>query len=411
MHNVIIVGMQWGDEGKGKIVDLLTDHADAVVRFQGGNNAGHSLIHHHQKIVLRLIPSGALHPHVQCFLGNGMVVSPKALVDEIKELANFGFPLLHRLFISKACTLLLPYHVILDSARETNTSKSAIGTTKRGIGPAYEDKVARRALHAEDLLNQEVLAEKLAIIHDYHSFILENYYGVAKPSYNHILDELLSTADILRPLIADVGEMLHNLQQQKKRILFEGAQGTFLDIDHGTYPYVTSSNTVAGAAAVGTGLGPLCFDGVLGICKAYTTRVGDGPFLTELHDDIGRGIAERGQEFGSVTKRPRRCGWFDAVAMRESVRLNSVTYMGLTKLDVLDGLEKVKVCVNYKDSKPIYEEFPGWKEVTFGVTNYDDLPANAKHYLKHLEQLTGVPMALISTGPEKHHIIKLHDIF
>lgn len=424
--NVIILGAQWGDEGKGKIVDLLTEHAKCVVRFQGGHNAGHTLVIDGQRIVLRLIPSGILRPHVQCLIGNGVVLSPDALLTEMQELEAKNIPVSQRLRISEACSVLLPYHVALDQAREK--SKSAIGTTGRGIGPAYEDKIARRGLRVADLLDEERLTNKLAEIADYHNFLLEKYYGLEKLDFNAVLAQLLTGAEKIRPMVTDVAAVLSNYRQQEDNILFEGAQGTFLDIDHGTYPFVTSSNTTAGAAATGSGFGPLYFDYILGLAKAYTTRVGAGPFPTELFDDVGKRLAERGNEFGSVTGRPRRCGWFDAAAMRRSVQINSLSGLCLTKLDVLDGLDTVRICVGYQyndqhlsmppadaeilqQCKPIYEDMPGWQESTFGLTALEQLPANARAYLQRITEILGIPIDVISTGPDRNQTIVLRHPF
>lgn len=424
--NVIILGAQWGDEGKGKIVDLLTEHVKCVVRFQGGHNAGHTLVIDDQRIVLRLIPSGILRPHVQCLIGNGVVLSPDALLTEMQELETKGIPVSQRLRISEACSVLLPYHVALDQAREK--SKSAIGTTGRGIGPAYEDKIARRGLRVADLLDDNRLANKLAEIADYHNFLLEKYYGLAQLDFNVVLEQLLTAAEKIRPMVTDVAALLSNYRQQEDNILFEGAQGTFLDIDHGTYPFVTSSNTTAGAASTGSGFGPLYFDYILGLAKAYTTRVGAGPFPTELFDDVGKRLAERGNEFGSVTGRPRRCGWFDAAAMRRSVQINSLSGLCLTKLDVLDGLDTVRICVGYQyndqqlsmppadaeilqQCKPIYEEMPGWQESTFGLTALEQLPANARAYLERINEILGIPIDIISTGPDRNQTILLRHPF
>jgi adenylosuccinate synthase len=424
--NVIILGSQWGDEGKGKIVDLLTEHAVCVVRFQGGHNAGHTLVINGERIVLRLIPSGILRSHVQCLIGNGVVLSPSALLTEMQELEAKGIPVHQRLRISEACTVLLPYHVAIDQAREKG--KTAIGTTGRGIGPAYEDKMARRGLRIADILDNAQLGTKLEEIADYHNFLLEKYYGVAKLDFQEVLTQLQIEAEKIRPMVTDVAAELAQHRQQGHPILFEGAQGTFLDVDHGTYPFVTSSNTTAGAAATGTGFGPLYFDYVLGLAKAYATRVGSGPFPTELFDAVGKRLAERGNEFGSVTGRPRRCGWFDAAIMRRSVQINSLSGLCLTKLDVLDGLETVRICVAYrykgkelsmppadveiyKNCEPVYEDMPGWQESTFGLTSLDDLPANARAYLKRIEEILEIPIDIISTGPDRNQTIILRHPF
>jgi len=422
--NVVILGSQWGDEGKGKIVDLLTDQVDVVVRFQGGHNAGHTLVINGQKTILRLIPSGILHDNVKCLIGNGVVLSPEAFLGEVAELENKGIDVKSKLRISSACTLILPYHIALDKAREAQLGEKAIGTTGRGIGPAYEDKIARRALRVADLQDMDAFAAKLKDILEYHNFQLANYYHVDTIDYQTILNDAMVYRETLLPLIEDVPELLNENRLAGKNILFEGAQGTFLDIDHGTYPYVTSSNTTAGGTATGSGFGPLYLDYVLGITKAYTTRVGSGPFPTELFDDVGRGLAERGNEFGSVTGRPRRCGWFDAVAMRRAVYVNSISGLCITKLDVLDGMDSIRICTGYKyqgkqmlsvpsevdmlaQCEPVYEEMPGWQESTFGLTSYDQLPENAKRYLKRIEEIVGTPVDIISTGPDRVQTIIL----
>jgi adenylosuccinate synthase len=425
---VVILGAQWGDEGKGKIVDLLMSHASVVARFQGGHNAGHTLVINGKKTVLRLIPSGILHENVQCLIGNGVVLSPTALLQEMSELENNGVPVATRLRISDSCILLLPYHVALDQAREKAKGKGAIGTTGRGIGPAYEDKVARRALRFGDLFNEKYFSAKLAEVLEYHNFVLQNYHQHEPVDYHQLLDSLLALVPTLRPMRADVVGLLEDYRKQDKHIILEGAQGTFLDIDHGTYPYVTSSNTVAGASSVGSGLGPRNLDYILGIVKAYTTRVGSGPFPTELVDDIGKQLGQRGNEFGSVTGRPRRCGWLDMVILRRSIMLNSFSGFCITKLDVLDGLDTVRICTGYKlkghetsafptdftdlaACEPIYEELPGWKESTVGVKKFSDLPKNAQHYLLRIERLAGVPIDLISTGPDRNETIILQHPF
>ncbi|MFN3919934.1 MAG: adenylosuccinate synthase [Methylohalobius sp.] len=426
--SVIVIGTQWGDEGKGKIVDWLTDRADAVVRFQGGHNAGHTLVVNGHKTVLHLIPSGALHPEIECLIGNGVVLSPPALLEEIESLEKAGIDIRQRLKISAACPLLLPVHVALDQAREGRLRDNAIGTTKRGIGPAYEDKVARRSIRADDWLYPERLADKLRALLDYHNFVLTGYYRCPAIDYQTALDELLRWGELLGPMIIDVGTRLSELQHQGKNLLFEGAQGALLDIDHGTYPFVTSSNTIAGVAACGSGLGPLSFDYVLGITKAYSTRVGNGPFPTELHDQVGRHLSQRGNEFGATTGRPRRCGWFDAVAMRKSARLNSLSGICLTKLDVLDGLEEIAIGVAYRFDgqvleqaplsaedyarcEPVLEFLPGWRENTVGITRLEDLPANARAYIWRIEELLGVPVTILSTGPDRHQTIVLEHPF
>jgi len=426
--NVVVIGTQWGDEGKGKIVDLLTDQAKAVVRFQGGHNAGHTLVINGEKTILHLIPSGILRNDVQCLIGNGVVVSPKALVEEIDMLEGRGVPVSSRLKISEACPMILPYHVALDHAREIARGKSAIGTTGRGIGPAYEDKVSRRGLRLGDLLHRERFAAKLGEVLDYHNFALKNYYKADTVDFQQVLDETLELSDRIIPLIADIPELLHQIQEEGGSIMFEGAQGALLDIDHGTYPYVTSSNTTAGNAGTGSGVGPRAFDYILGITKAYTTRVGSGPFPTELDDAQGRHLAEKGHEFGSTTGRARRCGWFDAVALRRSNQINSVSGLCITKLDVLDGLDKISICVGYRcngeDRKtppvgeeayasctPIYEDMPGWKDSTVGIKKLSDLPANAQAYLKRIEEIVERPIDIISTGPDREETIILRHPF
>ena len=424
--NVVVVGTQWGDEGKGKIVDWLTDHSQGVVRFQGGHNAGHTLVVNGKKTVLRLIPSGILRGNVTCYIGNGVVLSPSALIQEMDELIVAGVEVAPRLRISEACPLILPYHVALDQAREKGASK--LGTTGRGIGPAYEDKVGRRAIRLQDLFKPVRFAEKLEGLLDYHNFVLEHYYHAPKVDFNKTLDESLASAARRAPLVADVPRALYEANREGKNLLFEGAQGTLLDIDHGTYPFVTSSNCVAGAAAAGAGVGPSQLHYVLGITKAYTTRVGGGPFPTELTDDVGKHLATRGHEFGAVTGRPRRCGWFDAAALKRSIQINGVSGLCITKLDVLDGVESVKLCIGYDvDGKfsdilpvgaeelalcvPRYEEMPGWRESTVGVKTLDGLPATARDYLSRIAKLTGVPIDLISTGPDREETIVLRHPF
>ncbi len=425
---VVILGSQWGDEGKGKVVDLLMDQASVVVRFQGGHNAGHTLVINGEKTVLRLIPSGILHAHVHCLIGNGVVLSPTALLQEMTELERRGIPVSQRLRISEACTLLLPYHVALDQAREKAKGKAAIGTTGRGIGPAYEDKVARRAIRFGDLFDEKRFSAKLEEVLEYHNFILQNYHKQDPINFQQLRDDMLALVPKLEPMKTDVSALLAQYRQQGKHILFEGAQGTFLDVDHGTYPYVTSSNTVAGAACVGSGFGPLYLDAVMGIMKAYSTRVGAGPFPTELHDDIGVHIAKLGNEFGSVTGRPRRCGWLDMVILRRSIQLNSLSGLCITKLDVLDELDKIKVCVKYKLNgqeimelptdmndlaacEPIYEEFPGWKTSTLGVKSFAALPEKAKNYILRIEELAKTPVEIISTGADRNDTIVLKHPF
>ena len=394
-RNVVVIGTQWGDEGKGKIVDWLTNHTQGVVRFQGGHNAGHTLVVNGKKTILRLIPSGILRKDVVCYIGNGVVLSPGALLQEMDELEAAGVEVAPRLRISEACPLILPYHQALDHAREAAKGAEKIGTTGRGIGPAYEDKVARRAIRLQDLFKPVRFAEKLEQLLDFHNFVLSRYYKQAEVDFKQTLDEALAFAPRLAPLVADVPRALYDANRAGKNLLFEGAQGTLLDIDHGTYPFVTSSNCVAGAAAAGAGIGPGQLHYVLGITKAYTTRVGGGPFPTELTDDVGRYLATRGHEFGSVTGRPRRCGWFDAAALKRSIQINGVSGLCITKLDVLDGVEAVKICVGYEiDGKlsdilpvgaeelarcvPVYEQMTGWMENTVGVKSHDGLPKAAQ---------------------------------
>ena len=426
--NVVVVGTQWGDEGKGKIVDLLTDRAHAVVRFQGGHNAGHTLVINGRKTVLHLIPSGVLRDGVTCLIGNGVVLSVAALFEEVDELTRNGVEVVQRLRVSESCPLILPYHVALDNAREKARGKAAIGTTGRGIGPAYEDKVSRRGLRVADLLDTGTFAEKLKTVMDYHNHALKNFFQFETVDYRATLDACLKLAERLRPLVADVPELLYQYGRDGRRVMFEGAQGTLLDIDHGTYPYVTSSNTCAGAAATGSGVGPGRLEYVLGITKAYTTRVGAGPFPTELHDSIGDRLGERGNEFGATTGRKRRCGWYDAVIMRRTNQLNGVTGLCVTKLDVLDGLDTIRVCTAYRyegklrttppsgadalaKCEPVYEEVPGWKESTLGVRRFDKLPVNAQKYLKKIEEFTEARIDLISTGAERDDTIILRHPF
>ncbi len=426
--NVVIIGSQWGDEGKGKIVDMLTERTAAVVRFQGGHNAGHTVVIDGKKTVLHLIPSGILRSNVLCLIGNGVVVSPSALIKEMTLLEQSGIPVSKNLRISEACPLILPYHVELDQARERARGKAAIGTTGRGIGPAYEDKVARRALRAGDLLHRERFAAHLGEVLDYHNFVLQHYYKSKPLDFQALLDEAMQSAEVLGPLITDVTSILFTIQKQGGDIMFEGAQGTLLDIDHGTYPFVTSSNTTAGGAATGTGMGPRNFDYILGITKAYTTRVGSGPFPTELFDETGEHLSSKGHEFGATTGRRRRCGWFDAVALRRSIQINSISGMCITKLDVLDGLESISMCTGYRingvlhdtpplgadaiaQCEPVYEEHAGWDVSTFGICEFDKLPANARAYLKRIEEVTGTSIDIVSTGPDRNETIVLRHPF
>ena len=426
--NVVVIGTQWGDEGKGKVVDLLTEQVTAVVRFQGGHNAGHTVVIDGNKTILHLIPSGILRGNVQCLIGNGVVLSPQALLEEIEMLEKTDVPVRENLRISEACTLILPYHIALDQAREKARGSSAIGTTGRGIGPAYEDKAARRALRVSDLMHRERFAAKLGEVLDFHNFVLTNYYKTKPIDFQSLLDESMAMAEKITPIVTDVSELLYQIQKQGNNILFEGAQGTLLDIDHGTYPFVTSSNTTAGSAATGSGVGPLSFDYVLGITKAYTTRVGSGPFPTELFDATGEHLASRGNEFGATTGRARRCGWFDAVALRRSRQINSLSGLCITKLDVLDGLDTIQLCTGYQyngevrttppvgadayaECTPVYEELPGWSESTVGIKEFEKLPENAIHYLKRLEEITETPISMVSTGPDRDEIIVLQSPF
>ena len=426
--SIVVLGSQWGDEGKGKIVDMLMQEASVVARFQGGHNAGHTLVIDGVKTVLRLIPSGILHAHVQCLIGNGVVLSPSALLQEMGELEQRGIDVKARLRISEACSLILPYHVALDQARERARGKKAIGTTGRGIGPAYEDKAARRGLRFADLFNADLFAEKLAEVLEYHNFVLVNYHQQPAIELNKLVDETLQMGAKLAPMKADVSVILSQARLQNKNILFEGAQGSLLDVDHGTYPFVTSSNTVAGAACVGTGFGPRHLDYILGITKAYTTRVGAGPFPTELHDDTGQELARRGNEFGSVTGRPRRCGWLDIVLLKRTNQLNSFSGLCITKLDVMDELPIVKICTGYRlhgalitempteladltACEPVYEELPGWLQSSVGIGKFAQLPLNAQKYLLRVEELVGVPIDMISTGPDRSQTIVLKHPF
>ena len=427
--NVVVLGTQWGDEGKGKVVDLLTDQASYVVRYQGGHNAGHTLVIDGEKTVLHLIPSGVLRENVTCVIGNGVVISPAALLTEMKMLEDKGIPVKERLAISEACPLILPFHIALDVARETARGDKAIGTTGRGIGPAYEDKVSRRGLRVGDLFNPEDFAVKLKEVMAYHNFMLTEYYKQPALDYDTVLKDALAVADLFKSLCVDVTDLLDKAKKNNQAIMFEGAQGCLLDIDHGTYPYVTSSNTTVGGVATGAGFGPLSIDYVLGIVKAYTTRVGSGPFPTELDCEVGQHLGVKGHEFGATTGRKRRTGWFDAVAMSRAVPLNSITGFCLTKLDVLDGLETLRICTGYEDAqgnvsdipplaaegfdaiKPVYEDMPGWSEQTYGVTEFEKLPQAAKNYIKRLEELTGVPIDIVSTGPDRSETMVLRHPF
>ncbi|EPJ4282448.1 adenylosuccinate synthase [Proteus mirabilis] len=428
-NNVVVLGTQWGDEGKGKIVDLLTERAKYVVRYQGGHNAGHTLVIDGEKTVLHLIPSGILRENVVSIIANGVVLSPEALMKEMTQLEERGIPVRSRLLLSEACPLILPYHIALDNAREKARGEKAIGTTGRGIGPAYEDKVARRGLRVGDLFDKKAFAQKLKEIIEYHNFQLVNYYKVEPVDYQKTLDDIMAIADILTGMVVDVSDLLYKATQKGELVMFEGAQGTLLDIDHGTYPYVTSSNTTAGGVATGSGLGPRYVGYVLGIIKAYSTRVGAGPFPTELFDETGDFLREKGQEFGATTGRSRRTGWLDIIAIRRAVQINSLSGFCMTKLDVLDGLKEVKVCVGYRlpngeviettplaaddweSIEPIYESMPGWNESTFGVKDKAQLPQAALNYIKRVEELTGVPVDIVSTGPDRSETIILRHPF
>ena len=426
--NVVVIGTQWGDEGKGKIVDWLTEQAQGVVRFQGGHNAGHTLVINGVKTILRLIPSGILRPDVRCYIGNGVVLSPPALLGEIDELKAAGIDCAPRLSISGNCPLILDYHVALDKAREARKGAGKIGTTGRGIGPAYEDKVARRAVRAQDLFDPSRFGDLVREALDYHNFVLTRYLNAEAVDAEGVIERTLALAERLKPMITDVSYRLNAEMAAGRRLLFEGAQGTLLDVDHGTYPFVTSSNTVAGAASAGAGVAPQRLNYVLGITKAYSTRVGSGPFPTELLEETGELLRTRGKEFGAVTGRPRRCGWFDGAALRRSVQLNGTTGLCITKLDVLDGMPVVRLCTGYRfrgnvvdilpfgadevsQCEPIYEDFPGWTESTFGVQSWDRLPANARRYLDRLAEVTGVPLDMVSTGPDRDQTIMLRHPF
>lgn len=426
--NVVVIGTQWGDEGKGKIVDWLAESAHGVVRFQGGHNAGHTLWIKGQKTILRLIPSGIMHPGLNCYIGNGVVLSPQALLAEIQELEQAGLSVRDRLRISPACPLILPYHVALDQAREAKRGDAKIGTTGRGIGPAYEDKVARRALRVQDLFDAHSFRVKLEEVLDLHNFTLTKYLGAAAVSLDEVYDLAMGFAPALEPMMADVSQLLNQTQKEGKNLLFEGAQGALLDIDHGTYPFVTSSNCLAGAASAGAGVGPQSLHHVLGITKAYTTRVGSGPFPTELDDETGAHLASVGKEFGSVTGRARRCGWFDGAALKRSVQLNGISGLCITKLDVLDGLPKIQLGVGYRidgqftellpygaanvaRAEPVFEELPGWSGSTVGITEFDKLPANARQYLMRISEVCEVPIDMVSTGPDREETILLRHPF
>ncbi|MFO7746506.1 MAG: adenylosuccinate synthase [Orrella sp.] len=426
--NVVVIGTQWGDEGKGKIVDWLAESVQGVVRFQGGHNAGHTLWIKGQKTILRLIPSGIMHPSVMCYIGNGVVLSPEALLKEIQELEQAGLNVRERLRIAPTCPLILPYHVALDQAREAKRGDAKIGTTGRGIGPAYEDKVARRALRVQDLYDPVMFRAKLEEVLDLHNHTLTTYLGAEPVDAQVVFDQAMSMAPLLEPMVADVSRLLNQAQKDGQSLLFEGAQGALLDVDHGTYPFVTSSNCIAGAAAAGAGVGPQSLHHVLGITKAYTTRVGSGPFPTELANEIGAHLASVGKEFGSVTGRARRTGWFDGAALKRSVQINGISGLCITKLDVLDGLETVQLGVGYRiageftellpfgaaavaEAEPVFEELPGWSESTVGITQFDDLPENARQYLLRISALCEVPIDMVSTGPDREETILLRHPF
>ncbi|MFT5226044.1 MAG: adenylosuccinate synthase [Polaribacter sp.] len=427
-NSVVIIGTQWGDEGKGKIVDLLTDQAKAVVRFQGGHNAGHTLVIDGVTTVLHLIPSGVLRANVKCLIGNGVVLSPEALLAEIKQLEESGIPARERIVISESCPVILPYHIALDQAREIARGNEAIGTTGRGIGPCYEDKVARRGIRLGEMMDKELFAKRLKEVLEYHNFTLEHYFKVEPLDYHQVLKDALQQADEIRAMVGDIPAILHEMRAQGEKIMFEGAQGALLDIDHGTYPYVTSSTTTAGGAAAGSGVGPRDLEYIVGIVKAYTTRVGSGPFPTELDDACGQHMGVKGHEFGATTGRKRRCGWLDMVSLNRSLKINSVSGLCITKLDVLDGLETLKIAVayrykgqeitnppagadNYEACEPVYIEMPGWQESTYGMQSYDDLPAAAKAYLEKIKALSGVPIDIVSTGPDRVETIVLRHPF
>ena len=434
--NVVIIGTQWGDEGKGKVVDLITDKVVSVVRFQGGHNAGHTLVIDGKKTVLHLIPSGILRKNVECLIGHGVVLSMSALIKELGELEAAGVDVASRLKISPGCPLIMPYHIALDNAREALRGKAAIGTTGNGIGPAYEDKVARRGLRVSDLLDEAAFAIKLKEVMQYHNFALTDYYAVDALDYEATLAQALKQAKIVRPMISDVAAQIHSHIANNQNLLFEGAQGALLDIDQGTYPFVTSSNTTSGGAVTGSGVGVTAIDYVLGIVKAYTTRVGGGPFPTELcydvvadkGDAIGKILGTVGCEFGATTGRARRCGWLDMVTLKRSFNLNAVSGICLTKLDVLDSLENIKICIayelngqqittppydaqGYSDAKPIYIQMPGWKSCTIGTNAFASLPIEAQNYIAKIEQLSGLPVDIISTGPDREQTLILKHPF
>ncbi|SEJ36050.1 adenylosuccinate synthase [Frateuria terrea] len=426
--SVVILGAQWGDEGKGKIVDLLTERVSAVARFQGGHNAGHTLVIKGKKTVLHLIPSGILRDDALCLIGNGVVLSPEALINEIAELEAQGVDVRPRVKISPATPLIMPYHIAVDKAREAAAGKGAIGTTGRGIGPAYEDKVARRSIRVADLMYPHELPAQIKAAVEYHNFILSQWLKAEPVDYQKVLDDALAWGEYIRPMVDDVATILHDVRKEGGNILYEGAQGALLDIDHGTYPYVTSSNTTVGGALAGTGVGACDIDYVLGICKAYATRVGGGPFPTELNDEMGERLRKVGNEFGASTGRPRRCGWIDLVALKRAVQINGINGLAITKLDVLDGLPSIKVCVAYEyrgkrrelapldadgwaECKPVYLEFPGWEESTAGIRDWNKLPAAARAYLRAVEELSGCRLAIVATGADRDDTIVLDDPF
>lgn len=423
-NNIVVIGTQWGDEGKGKIVDLLAEQADGVVRFGGGHNAGHTIYVNGVKTVLHLIPSGILNKNTTCYIGNGVVLSLEALFNEIKMLEEMGIEVRSRLKISANCPLILPQHVELDKARENDLGIGKIGTTGRGIGPAYEDKIARRAIRLQDAYNEELFTTKFIESLKYYNFILYEYHNHPAVNITTAIANILPLIKEVLPMIANVTELLSNEMRQNKKLIFEGAQGALLDIDHGTYPYVTSSNTTAGFAATGSGIGPTAIDYVLGVTKSYTTRVGEGPFPTELYDEIGKYLSTVGKEVGATTGRQRRCGWFDVVAMKHSIQINGITGLCITKLDVLDGLDEIKICHSYvapdstvsqsfqhADGEPVYISMPGWKRSTISKTKFDELPIMAQAYIRTIEFLCDIPVVMIATGPGREDIIILKDIF
>ena len=409
--SIAILGAQWGDEGKGKIVDLLTEKSDAVIRFQGGHNAGHTLVVDNKTTVLHLIPSGILHNNVKCIIGNGVVLSLDALSEEIEILKKNNIDVNDRLLMSDNCPLILPVHIALDKAREIKKGKSKIGTTGRGIGPAYEDKISRRGIRLGDLSNDNTLLEKLSELLDYHNFVLKNYYDSETFDVHQMHEKLKYQYENYKNYIIDVPNFIEKLFNDGKKVVFEGAQGTLLDIDHGTYPFVTSSNTTVGGIFTGSGIPPKQLDYILAIVKAYTTRVGSGPFMTELFDDNGKILSERGHEYGATTGRERRCGWLDLVSLKRSITINGFTGICLTKIDVLDTFKEIKVCIDYKDKKPIYKTYKGWNQSIAGINKYEDLPENAKNYVKGIEDFLSVPIDIISNGPGREENIIIKNIF